>query len=918
MKKLFRNFFIPSLLVLIFNPFNFTTAQSVLPLSVSIDTIPDACNSSSGQANAIADGGVLPYTYLWSTSATTQSITGLPAGQYTVTVSDAASATVTTTVDVFNNNYLFTIINFVSPTLGSNCNGGIDFSVLNGVGLNTTQWCDGSILSSRNDLCGISGASGCSFSSVPPFDYSTTQYTVVITDQNGCSATLSQGISSVGFETPTSPSIFGACNSSANGIIIDTLNTFDFLNSPQLPDPWHFVPPVLLKIAYTDSATLTTDTLVITNPSALDYIPYQFNNLLAGTAQIGFYVQNPISLADELFYTQRMVIPDLGMNCGNVSGNIFLDLNKDCNSDVNEPGLANTIINLEPGSIYTTTDSLGNYSIDLNYGNYSIQHTAPLFKTSSNCPSAGAINITINNFNPTTIINFADTTSTITNLVCSSFISLLSSGSSAMLTTSVQNLSATNSYLDTLVVTWDSVLTVNSVYPIPDILSNGSAIWYIDSLAILEKFTSTIYLQVPADPFYVGYFVQAHATLYSGTPDQDLQNNHSDVIREIKASSDPNYKSANPSGFSAANFVPKQNQWMEYTINFQNTGIDTAQTIIVRDTLSENLNLLTYQTINSSFPFNFQIEPGRVLKFTFSGINLPDSNTNALESHGFVSFRVQRKADTYVNTVINNAAAIYFDNSLVITNDAFVTLFDCDSIFNNGIQMTINSCEGSTVQLAVNVTVPTQLNWYLDNQFLQTGTTCTTPPLITGAHQVEVIASTPYCNASYFFQINTASIPVTFITINADTLSSSNNSGVTYQWLLNGNIIVGADSVNYVALQTGNYSVIVTDFNGCSGIAPDVFVTITSLSEAIHQPQVVIQPNPAHDQCTLILPEGFSNKNIKIYFRDAVGKELRNPVSFSAITDNTLQLSLNGIIPGFYLVELQNESGKFTGRLIIN
>ena len=44
------------------------------------------CGSSSGSINITPTGGTQPYTYLWSTNDTTQDISGLPNGQYDVTV----------------------------------------------------------------------------------------------------------------------------------------------------------------------------------------------------------------------------------------------------------------------------------------------------------------------------------------------------------------------------------------------------------------------------------------------------------------------------------------------------------------------------------------------------------------------------------------------------------------------------------------------------------------------------------------------------------------------------------------------------------------------------------------------------------------------------------------------------------------
>ncbi|MBL0054312.1 MAG: T9SS type A sorting domain-containing protein [Bacteroidetes bacterium] len=52
-----------------------------------------SCANNSGTATATAAGGSIPYTYLWNNGATTSTITGLSAGSYTVTVTDAKGCT---------------------------------------------------------------------------------------------------------------------------------------------------------------------------------------------------------------------------------------------------------------------------------------------------------------------------------------------------------------------------------------------------------------------------------------------------------------------------------------------------------------------------------------------------------------------------------------------------------------------------------------------------------------------------------------------------------------------------------------------------------------------------------------------------------------------------------------------------------
>jgi hypothetical protein len=144
--------------------------------------------------------------------------------------------------------------------------------------------------------------------------------------------------------------------------------------------------------------------------------------------------------------------------------------------------------------------------------------------------------------------------------------------------------------------------------------------------------------------------------------------------QENVGSFDPNDKSAVPTGYGNPHFI-NQNTDIEYLIRFQNTGTDTAFKVVILDTLSEFLDPTTIRPGASSHPFSFEILDEKLLRFNFSGIMLPDSNTNEAASHGFVQFVAKQKPDLAKNTVIENTAAIYFDlNAPVITNTVFHTI----------------------------------------------------------------------------------------------------------------------------------------------------------------------------------------------------------------------------------------------------
>lgn len=141
--------------------------------------------------------------------------------------------------------------------------------------------------------------------------------------------------------------------------------------------------------------------------------------------------------------------------------------------------------------------------------------------------------------------------------------------------------------------------------------------------------------------------------------------------RVVTGSYDPNDKQAEPLGYAEQHYI-KPEQWLEYTIRFQNTGNDTAFTVVIQDTLSEWLDFSTLRPGVSSHSYELSLDSAQAISFIFNDILLPDSTTNFEASQGFVDYKIRPRTELPLETRIENTASIYFDfNEAIVTNTTY-------------------------------------------------------------------------------------------------------------------------------------------------------------------------------------------------------------------------------------------------------
>lgn len=148
--------------------------------------------------------------------------------------------------------------------------------------------------------------------------------------------------------------------------------------------------------------------------------------------------------------------------------------------------------------------------------------------------------------------------------------------------------------------------------------------------------------------------------------DSFKENNTAILSTVVVSSYDPNDKLVEPKSYTVDNLVKGKS--LDYTIRFQNTGNYPASFVGIEDTLGDFFDLSTFKFISSSHPCTYEYKGKGIIKFTFNGINLPDSISDEIGSHGFVKYSITPKTTLKKGDNVLNTAFIYFDyNKAIIT-----------------------------------------------------------------------------------------------------------------------------------------------------------------------------------------------------------------------------------------------------------
>lgn len=370
---------------------------------------------------------------------------------------------------------------------------------------------------------------------------------------------------------------------------------------------------------------------------------------------------------------------------GNITGRRYTDANSSCVLDSADVVMPSQVLLLKPDNIYATTNSSGYYHFKADSGSYVIKPILPLYWISA-CNKDSAI-VTINSSNPGDTIDFGSLgfgALQVNDLQISyATNNIVRPGFSQSSTISYYNVGTTVISNAQIKLVLDPVVfSFSNAIPAADSVSGNSYFWNIGNIGIYGFGKINLQTSTPFNTPLNSIFI--NTVVISPYNSDSTQFNNSDTIRGIvRGSCDPNQKTQGNTRFDPQNpLAPNKNE-LAYHIDFQNTGTDTAFTVVVIDTLDKSLAISSLRFGASSHPYTWEVYGPGVIKFTFSSILLPDSNTNEVLSHGYLKYYISPKPGLQSNTIIYNTANIFFDfNSNVRTNTTAYPLLQTSNVLN--------------------------------------------------------------------------------------------------------------------------------------------------------------------------------------------------------------------------------------------
>lgn len=363
-----------------------------------------------------------------------------------------------------------------------------------------------------------------------------------------------------------------------------------------------------------------------------------------------------------------------------IKGNVYLDLNKNCQRDAGEPGLKGKTVFEKAGKWAAITDENGEFTLLSDTGMFYMDTLAGLFNMHKvYCGSDSLI-----------VDGTVDTV-----YYKAGYVETNPGQSVKLSLNSYNGFRARQGFTESVELVLDNqgIGPVNCKYTIriPDDfhlislnqnISDSSGKDYSFNLGLLAGEVKRLELKVKV-PVNAPSLQFRKFFLFA---DSNCINVPQDSLKlQVRGAHDPNDKQCSEDGLMA-----RGTKILKYHIRFQNVGTDTAYRVTILDTIDRNLPINYIKIRKASHPYTTKVlhekgSPYYTLKFTFDNIMLPDSTTNEEKSHGYIQYETSIRSGFGEDDTIFNKAYIFFDYQPAIITNNVATSWDTLGSGNNGV-----------------------------------------------------------------------------------------------------------------------------------------------------------------------------------------------------------------------------------------
>jgi hypothetical protein len=350
---------------------------------------------------------------------------------------------------------------------------------------------------------------------------------------------------------------------------------------------------------------------------------------------------------------------------GNLVGDLFYDINSNCNKDDAEVGLKSKMIRLEnkvSGEVlFAVTDVNGHFTTSLPAGDYTLStiagkhlYSVCLGNTTARIRKGVYSYVKLGQYQ---LPALNDLQVSLDMVIPAS----TQAGDDAKVLLKIVNHGGTAVTNGTVHVKHPLAITHFVSTPEPDNYTAGEATYAISNLPAFGEQYVVIDTKVPLGAKETEAFEFSVKT-GTGILQKDVDQNDNESSATLSLSRRGGLVEVQKTSIEGDTVDFRSKAW-EYRVDFRNVSTSLVKRAVLVDTLDAKLPLMRLELM-SFYPTkaSYSIEKGRVLVIDYPEANLSAFEMNPAGSVGFAKYRVQLYQTLPLNSVVNNRAMVDYDS----------------------------------------------------------------------------------------------------------------------------------------------------------------------------------------------------------------------------------------------------------------